>query len=304
MYQLSFHFLEIRLRVFYLLVSLILTLLTSYYYQMEFLYLIGRPFLYLNHKFILIDLTEALYTIIRLSIIVSVFFIVPFGIYNFWCFYIPGRYIFERKIINLVVFIFFFFLFLEILSLYFIIFPKLCEFLLSFEINPSKVLTSNNEVTTLSTDKVYPFVEQVETELTTTPSKLEILKENRKNINEFWFNDIKNQIQIESGKKIPVVIELTARLESYVKLSTRFYFITLVLFQVPFIFSVLFYYSVLDCYHLSKFRKFFLLSSLLISAFLSPPDIISQLIIAFLLFFFYEFLIFLGIFYLLLKKKS
>lgn len=247
MYQLSVHFFEMRSRAIYFGLSLVLTIITSYYYQLEFLYIIGRPFLDLNHKFVLIDLTEAFYTILRISGIISFLIIIPFFIYHFWSFFIPSRYIFERKIINKLSILFFFFLFIELLILYFILFPKICEFLLSFDI-----ITSNNPLTNIK-----------------------------------QMDNPTDNLQLE----------LTARLESYVTLSTRFYFIMLALFQIPFIVIILYYYNIIDYYILCRTRKFFIFTSILISSFISPPDIISQSSLAILLFFFYEFLVIIGIFY-------
>ena len=289
MYHLSCYLLEIRLRFFYLLLSLILTIITSYYYQFEILYIIGRPFLDLDHKFVLIDLTEAFYTILRICGIISFFIILPFFIYHFWSFYMPSRYIFERKTINKFCVIFFFFLFMELSILYFVVFPKICEFLLSFEIIASKfnIEFSNpieNPIGDLQNKKqlyINQFYKQLE--------NIDFSINNR--------SVDKNQRFLSPNGKLPILLELTVRLESYVQLSARFYFLMLMLFQIPFFVIVLYYYNIIDCYLLCKFRKFFLFSSLLISAFISPPDIISQFVIAILLFLFYELLIFLGIFY-------
>lgn len=313
MYKLSYHFREIRSRVLYISISLICTIITTYYYQFEILYIIGRPFLELDHKFVLIDLTEAFYTILRICGVMSFLIIIPFFIYHFWSFYIPSRYYFERKTINKFSMVFFFLLLIELLILYFIIFPKICEFLLSFKI--------------ISSDSCSTPIDDLQNK-----KQLEIYQINQERINSpfffpkkssaFFYSEKSSDIDLQnitenevisylqsqqelafdlSKKSIsgntPVFLELTARLESYVDLSTSFYFIMLTLFQIPFVVIMLYYYKILDCYILCKFRKFFLFSSLLISAFISPPDIISQCILAILIFFFYELLVFLGIFY-------
>lgn len=287
MYQLSYYFLEIRLRISYLVLSLILTLLTSYYYQFEILYIIGRPFLDLDHKLILIDLTEAFYTILRISGIISFLIIFPFFVYHFWSFYIPSRYNFERKSINKFSVFFFFMLFIELLLLYFFIFPKICEFLLNFEIISSK--------NGLSTGDLFSKFIDINLE---SNSFLDSFLLEKKQINQFFIHDIYTELEhgFNDTKKIPAFLELTARLQSYVKLSTRFYFIMLTIFQIPFLVVILYYYNIIDCYILCKFRKFFLFSSLLISAFISPPDLISQCLVAIFLFFLYELLVIIGIF--------
>jgi sec-independent protein translocase protein TatC len=261
MYQLSSHFLEIKLRAVYLLLSLIFTLQTSYYYQIEILYIIGRPFLDLNHKFVLIDLTEAFSSILRICGIMSFLIIIPFFMYHFWSFYIPSRYFFERKIINKFSLFFIILLALELVFLYFLLFPKFCEFLLSFQ-----VISSDSSLQTL-----------------------------QEPVNDFY-------PKLINGKS-PVIMEITARLESYVNLSTRFYFLMLTLFQIPKGVLMFYYHNIIDYYFLCKRRKFFLFSSILISAFISPPDIISQSILAIGLFLFYEFGVFIGIFYSIMLKR-
>lgn len=279
MYQLSYHFLEIRLRVLYLLLSLILTIMMSYYYQFEIIYIIGRPFLELDHKFILIDLTEAFYTILRVCGTISFLLIIPFFMYHFWSFYIPSRYNFERKSINKFTIVFFFMIFVELLILYFVIFPKICVFLLSFQIIPSNTFLPIDDLQNKQSHFPFPFpIGNVNTN----------------------GNIIENTN--ETIKKTPVLMELTARLESYVNLSTGFYLVMLTLFQIPFLIIMFYYYNIIDCYILCKIRKFFLFFSVLISAFISPPDIISQCILALLLFFLYELLVFVGIFHSLYTK--
>ncbi len=55
MQQLFSHIIEIKSRSFYIFLSFLITLITCYSYQMEIIYLIVRPFVELNQKFIFID---------------------------------------------------------------------------------------------------------------------------------------------------------------------------------------------------------------------------------------------------------
>ena len=168
------HITEIKFRFIYSIFSLILTLLVSYIYQLELLYIITRPFLELQQKFIFVDLTEALYTIIRICIYTSIMLIIPYVFYQIWSFFIPSCYFSERISINKFLIIFFILLCLEIFIIYFFLFPKICEFLLSFQISTP------------------------ETSL--------------------------------------VMVELSARIESYVKLIIRLLIFILFFFQLPFFF--------------------------------------------------------------------
>lgn len=227
------HVTEIKLRFIYSIFSLIITLLVSYIFQLELLYIITRPFLELQQKFIFVDLTEALYTIIRICIYTSIFLIIPYIIYQIWSFFIPSCYFSERISINKFLIIFFIVLCLEIFIIYFFLFPKICEFLLSF--------------------------------------------------------------QISTPETALVMVELSARIESYVKLIIRLLIFILFFFQIPFLFVILYYKKICTGYDLCLNRKFVFFLCILFSAFISPPDIFSQSLIIFFFFIIFEFLIYIGL---------
>ncbi len=224
-------YLEFKLRFFYFLLSFFGALLTSYYYQLEILYIIGRPFLELQQKFIFIDLTEAFYTILYVCSVLAIFITIPFFVYHLWSYFLPSCYISERKIINNFLLLLFVLLCFEIILVYIYIFPKICEFLLSFE----------------------------------------------------------------SRKSGLIIIQLSARIQSYVSLLINFFVFFLAVFQIPFFFLGLYYKKICTSYDLCKNRKIIFFIFLLISAFISPPDILSELIITLLFFFMYEFLILIGL---------
>lgn len=247
------HITEIKLRFIYSIFSLIITLLVSYIYQLELLYIITRPFLKLQQKFIFVDLTEALYTIIRICIYISIMLIIPYIIYQIWSFFIPSCYLSERNAINKFLIIFIILLCLEIFIIYFLLFPKICEFLLSFQINNPLSSTFEKGISTLNLDK--------------------------------------NQITTSSL----VIVELSARIESYVKLIIRLLIFILFFFQLPFFFVILYYNKICTGYDLCLNRKFIFFLCILFSAFISPPDIFSQSLIILFFIFIFEFLIFLGL---------
>jgi sec-independent protein translocase protein TatC len=239
MYQLFPHILEIKSRCFYIFLSFLITLITCYFYQIEILYLIGRPFIELNQKFIFIDPTEAFYTILKVSFLISFLCIFPYIIYQVCCFFLPSYYDYERIVFIKILGIFFTIFFVELLFIYFEIFPQICKFLLSFEIS-----SFNHK----ETDPL-------------------------------------------------IIIELSARIKSYVNLTFQFFFFLLIIFQIPFGFFFLFYYKWLTSYNLCKNRKLFLFFFILVSAFLSPPDLISQIWITFFFYCMYEILIIMGFFF-------
>lgn len=227
-------YLEFKLRFFYFLLSFFGTLLTSYFYQLEILYIIGKPFLELQQKFVFIDLTEAFYTILYICSILTICITIPFFFYHLWSYFLPSCYVSERKIINNFLLLLFVLVCFEFFFVYIYIFPKICEFLLSFE----------------------------------------------------------------SKKSGLIMIQLSARIQSYVSLLINFFLFLLAVFQIPFLFLGLYYKKMCTSYDLCKNRKIVFFTFLLISAFISPPDILSELIITLLFFFMYEFLICIGFFFL------
>jgi sec-independent protein translocase protein TatC len=98
-------------------------------------------------------------------------------------------------------------------------------------------------------------------------------------------------------KKEILTIQLEARIQSYIHFTFCLYLYLLFLFQIPLIFFLLFRYKIVTAKNLSFYRKYFYFFSLLLAAFVSPPDMIYQLTIAFLLAFLYEIGIWLGFVY-------
>nr|YP_009094928.1 SecY-independent transporter protein [Chlorella variabilis]AIU38971.1 SecY-independent transporter protein [Chlorella variabilis]AJP09430.1 SecY-independent transporter protein [Chlorella variabilis]AST08877.1 SecY-independent transporter protein [Chlorella sp. ATCC 30562] len=138
MTNLHYHLFEIKLRFIYLTFSAIFTFLLSYNYPIELVYIIGKPFIELEQTFIFLELTEAFYTLLRISTIITLLLIIPFFFYHIWSFFIPSFYQIER---TQIFFFFFFILCLfvtEILITYLILLPKICNFLISFEITSEK----------------------------------------------------------------------------------------------------------------------------------------------------------------------
>lgn len=242
MTNIQYHFYEIKLRFLYLIFSLLFTFFLSYSYQLEMVYILGKPFLQSQQTFIFLDLTEAFYTFLKISTLITILVSVPFFLYHIWSFFIPSFYKFEREFIG------FFFLgivclyLIELLFIYFILLPKICSFLISFEIT----------------------------------------------------SEIKND---GFNLKPLLSIEFTARIESYITLLVKILILTLVLFQIPLCICLLYSKKILHVSSLYSNRKNLIFISLIISAFLVPPDVVSQLLVSFLFYCIFEFLIFIGLFF-------
>lgn len=126
------HITEVKLRCFYIVFSFFCTFLTCYYFQIELLYLLIRPFLILNHKFLSTDVTEILTSLIYLCFIVSCILLIPFLLYQWWCFQKPSKYQWE---IHSYIYIFLLILFcFELFCIYFYIIPKISAFFTSYQI--------------------------------------------------------------------------------------------------------------------------------------------------------------------------
>lgn len=243
MANLHYHLLEIKLRCFYLILSWICTFVISYNCQIEIIYLIGKPFIELQQTFIFLDLTEAFYTLLRISTILTCGVILPFFVYEIWSFFVPSLYEIERKKMNSFFLLFVSLLVCEILFAYFFLLPKICHFLLSFE------MTSG-----IDNSDLHRFAPLIS-------------------------------------------VEFTARIESYVKLIVKLMGLILLLFQIPLGVLVLYSNKIL---HVSSFyfnRKLLSFLSLLFSALLVPPDVVSQVIVAIFFYLVFEFLIWIGLFF-------
>ena len=239
MQYISYYFFELRLRSMYTFFAAVVSIVLSYTYKYELFYLISRPFLFFSTQFLFFELTEGLYTMIHIVSVISFGVVIPYGIYQFWSFSIPSYYKFERKIVLRYIWMFVFLFLIEFLFVYWFLFPKLCEFFLSFEI--------------------YSLESQME--------------------------------------RAPVSIEFTPRIASYIKLTIQLFSFFLLLFQLPLVFVGFFTKNILTSYNLCVTRKFVFLLCVFFSAFISPPDIVSQLILSSVFYILYELIIFIGFFF-------
>ena len=182
--------------------------------------------------------TEAFSTTLRICGIFTILLTCPLLVYHLWGFLIPSRYLFERKrfffLLSLLIFCFC----IEIDFLYFLIFPKLCEYLTSFGVNSGEI-----------------------------------------------------------HNLVAFTVDFSPRMESYITLLLRVCIIFLFISQFPLICIVAYFKKWITCYDLCQIRKPLFFSSLLITAAISPPDIISQFIFLLLFFIVNEVLIIFGFIY-------
>lgn len=142
MISISSHLFELKLRCFYLIFSGITLFFVCWNFQVEMVYLFGRPFVQLNQPFIFLELPEAFYTLVKISLSVTFFFLLPLAFYHFWCFFIPSFYQIERSKVTRVSLIVLIALGSEILWIYFWLLPHLVEFLLNFQVTSPPIGSS------------------------------------------------------------------------------------------------------------------------------------------------------------------
>lgn len=142
MQNISKHYREIRLRLFYSLYAFICTFITCYLYQIELLYFLTRPFLQLNHTLISTNVTETLSSILSLCFFLTLLSLIPFLVYEWWSFRNPSKYSWETYTSSLSLLLSFFFC--ELVFIYSIIFPRISKFFSSFQLT---VLTENTSKT-------------------------------------------------------------------------------------------------------------------------------------------------------------
>lgn len=221
-----YHVKELKLRTCYLVFSFLITFFVCYYYSFEILYLFVKPFLNYEKNFIFTDLTEAFYTTIQLNFIVSIFILIPFIIYQFWCFFIPSSFFKERKKYNSFFSAIVILLGISLTFIYFLVLPELYKFLLYFEVNTN-------------------FMS----------------------------------------------IQLEARIQSYIQLVCKIFFLSSIVFQMPLLFFIAFEYGLLTSDFLIKNRSQILFANLLLAAFISPPDLLTQIVVAIFLQLIFEILL-------------
>ena len=129
------HLKDLKIKVFYLIISFIITLLICIYYRIHILFLISRTFLLLKKKFIFTKISTAFWIYLKLSTITSLIFILPLFFYFLGLFLLKGFYIYQNKIWTTVFIIFYITIILTLINFYKYVFPFILTFFLSFESN-------------------------------------------------------------------------------------------------------------------------------------------------------------------------
>jgi Sec-independent protein secretion pathway component TatC len=265
----SIHYIysEMRYRVLYFLYSIFCTSITCYYCQLELIYLLSRPFIYLHQTLQTTSIGEALSTTFSLCIYVSIAVSMLTLFYQYWSFIVASCYKFERKKYTLFFICFIFILVLEIFCIYFYILPIVSSFFSSFQVYvdiPNQSENIGNHLTVSwfdSKDHTNPLLCEAST------------------------SDFSTNYRI---------IEMSPRIESLLVSTRKIIGVLCLVFQIPWIFLLLFYFEYCNCFTISRYRKPIYFFIVCIGALFSPPDLLSQFAFCIVLAFFFELSLWIG----------
>lgn len=128
---------ELKYKIFYSILTIILTSLSCYIYINQLMYVLTYYLLYNmnSQRFIFTKLTELFFTYIKFSLISGLFFSLPCILFSFWLFFIPGLYKYERQYLNWYTSIVIIIFILSCILNYYLILPNVLNFFLFFENN-------------------------------------------------------------------------------------------------------------------------------------------------------------------------
>ena len=130
------HIKELKYRMSYIFLSVILNFIVAYFYSLELFYFLAKPLMNLNidhfeYSLIYTDITEAFFTYLNLSLYISFALSFLFFIHQLIYFLIPGLYNKEVLFINKIKRAIYFFCLMSTLITYFFIIPLIWHFFIS-----------------------------------------------------------------------------------------------------------------------------------------------------------------------------
>lgn len=133
------YFLEIKNRIFLLVASWLLTVITCYYYKNILLFLLIKSNFKLYNLevfyFIATNLSDVFSVCLQISYFLSTQFLIFLVIYHFLMFLAPGLFKFEYTVLQLFCFICLFFYIIGVTVLHCIILPFMWEFFTTFQLH-------------------------------------------------------------------------------------------------------------------------------------------------------------------------
>jgi len=217
---------EIKLRFIYCLVGSGLAFVMSYMYSEDLLFWFIQPNPNIHSHFIFLNLSEALYTTLKIAGLTTICTCIPLYWYHIWSFLTPSCTVTERKTLTQVSILFLFLFVLSIWWTFSIGTPLLTKFLLQFQI-----------------------------------------------------------------QKTSLVVEYQATLYAYVSWVWSCLVVVCVISQFPTVLLVTVLWKKITPTNITNYRKGIFILTVLIAAFISPPDIVIQCVLALSLYLYIEFII-------------
>lgn len=131
------HIRELKYRVAYIFLSFCCCFFVSLLYSEFLMFFYVYPLLNLTEMqgkhLIFTEMSEAFSTYILLCLFSTLYFLLPYCFYQFWCFLIPSTYYFERSQIKLFSYFFLVIVFFSCFFVYNYFLPEIWSFFLHFE---------------------------------------------------------------------------------------------------------------------------------------------------------------------------
>jgi len=131
---------EIKLRAVYSVLGGIFAFCMSYAYSEDLLYWIIQPNNVIQSHFVFLNISEALYTTLKIAGLTTLCTCIPFWWYHIWSFLVPSCTCSERKKFTQVTILFLIFFGLSIWWTFYVGTPLLAKFLLQFQIQKSSLV--------------------------------------------------------------------------------------------------------------------------------------------------------------------
>jgi sec-independent protein translocase protein TatC len=157
---LSAHLEELRKRLIYSFVAVGIAFAVCYAYIKEIVEILMRPLVKTmppGSSLVFTAVPEAFFTYFKAAILAGVFFCFPFILYQVWAFVSPGLYRREKRYILPYLFVSSFFFILGAAFCYFIVFPVIFRFFLSFATDEIRPLPSIREYLTFTMKLLLAF---------------------------------------------------------------------------------------------------------------------------------------------------
>ena len=270
------HLEELRFRIIKVLVIWFLFSGLSYLYKETIFMMLVQPLEGLNFSLIHLKVYDKFATYVKVSLYVGLILTFPWFLYQVSQFILPALYIHEKKWYLVLISLMLCFFCIGTFFCYQVLIPTSLKFLINF----------NEKLPVKLPLKIQKSLDDLKVDLESIESK-NLLRENIKILNiQKKMYTILNRLE----KKIKTIQEKknfqNNKINTYLSVSEYvdwfIFFIIAIgfIFQIPIIILVLSKIEIIDTKQLVYFRPYALIIILILSALITPPDVVSQIFIA------------------------